>query len=403
MKRILFVDDEPQVLDGLRHRLHRQRGVWDMRFAGGGREALEQLALEPYDVIVSDMRMPEIDGATLLRAVQDRYPNVVRIVLSGYAELETALRVVPVAHQFLTKPCDADVLENVVTRACDLQALLSEDVLRRLVGSIDRLPTLPRIYSELVTAVAKEDVSAGEIAAILKQDAAMCAKALQIVNSAFFGLGRAIAKVEDAVIYLGFNTIKQIVLAVEVFQYCGVGRHSVIALETLQSHAMLAGSVASCLFSEREKKDDAYVAGLLHDIGKLVLVAKAPDRVAEVMAEARQAGVPVHVIEERRWGVTHAEVGAYMLGLWGLPYPIVEAIANHHVPSRVHTTEFGILAAAHVADGLLHEEADPTFSATGEEIRMLDLEFLKRTGFADELPEWRALARRLGSPVPESS
>jgi putative nucleotidyltransferase with HDIG domain len=396
---MLFVDDEPQVLEGLRHRLHRQRHIWDMRFVGGGREALAVMAKEPVDVIVSDMRMPEMDGATLLRKAQELHPDTVRIVLSGFAELETALRVVPVAHQFLTKPCDADVLENVVARAHALQALLKGEALHRLVGSIDRLPALPQVYAELLAAVARENVAATEIAEILKRDAALATKALQVVNSAFFGVGRPIAKVEDAVIYLGYNTIKQIVLAVEVFQNAGVGRRSLIPLEKLQAHAMMTGSLASCLFKDRETKDDAYVAGLLHDIGKLVLVAKAPERVAEVLAESEREGVPVHVVEARRWGVTHAEVGAHMLGLWGLPYPIVEAVANHHAPGRVETKDFGVLAAAHVADGLMHEEADPTITASGGPVRYLDLDFLERAGFASELPEWRDLARYMGTPA----
>jgi putative nucleotidyltransferase with HDIG domain len=325
----------------------------------------------------------------------------VRIVLSGFAELETVLRVVSVAHQFLSKPCDEAVLENVVTRACDLRAVLNEEALRRVVGSIDRLPTLPSVYAALIAAVAKEDVPTQEIAGILKRDAALCAKTLQVVNSAFFGLGRPIAKVEDAVVYLGYNTVKQIVLAVEVFQSCGIGRHAVIPLETLQAHAMQVGNVASGLVQDRGLKDDAYVAGLLHDIGRLVLVAKAPERMAAAVEMAQRQCVPLHVAEGQCLGVTHAEVGAYLLGLWGLPYPIVEAVANHHTPSRVKTTEFGVLAAVHVADGLIREEqATIRHDPSAAEARHLDLEFLQHVGVSARIPEWRELAGRLAELTP---
>src|ERR1700690_3600413 len=120
MRRVLFVDDEPQILEGLRHRLHRQRKQWEMLFAESGKAALKILAHEPVDVIITDMRMPQMDGATLLTKVKELYPRVVRIVLSGHAELETALRAVPVAHQFLNKPSEPGVIEGVVERACNL-------------------------------------------------------------------------------------------------------------------------------------------------------------------------------------------------------------------------------------------------------------------------------------------
>ncbi len=116
-KTVLFVDDELNVLEGLRTRLHRQRSKWEMVFVQSGREALERLAQGDVDVLVTDMRMPEMDGVTLLKRAQEEYPRVVRIVLSGHAELEAALRAIHVAHQFLSKPCEAGVIENVVERA----------------------------------------------------------------------------------------------------------------------------------------------------------------------------------------------------------------------------------------------------------------------------------------------
>jgi len=392
-KRVIFVDDDPNLLEGLRHRMFRQRSRWDMRFVMSGREALEVMAREPVDVIVSDMRMPEMDGATLLAQVQERYPRVVRIALSGHAEMETALRAVPVAHQFLAKPSDAGVIENVIERACSLQALIDVEAVRGVVGRIDKLPSVPRIYFQLTAALAKENVSVQEIARILKQDMAMCAKILQIVNSAFFRLSRSISRIEEAVTYLGFGTIKEVSLAVEVFEH-SAGKATRIPLDELQAHALLVANLAASFFKEKGHREDAFVAGLLHDVGKLLLVVELPEQVDQVLAEMAREKCPYVAAEERLWGVTHAEVGAYLLGLWGLPYSIVEAVANHHAPARVDTRDFGVLAATYVANCLADDEVPATGTDGTQRPPGLDLGYLESIGVADRLPEWREFARQ---------
>jgi HD-like signal output (HDOD) protein len=393
-RRILFVDDEPQILEGLKHRLHRQRKQWEMRFAESGATALEILAQEPIDIIVTDMRMPQMDGATLLRKVQELHPHVVRIVLSGHAELETALRAVPVAHQFLNKPSEPGVIESVVERACNLQLLINDDIVKQTVGKIDKLPSLPRVYSQLMVALSNENTSTDDVGRILKQDMAICAKTLQVVNSAFFRLPRAIGKIEEAVRYLGLTTVKHIALAVEVFQR---GKsHSQpplgFSMEALQQHSLLVGEVASGFFSDKQTKEDAFVVGLLHDIGKLLIAVELPDHMTKILLEMKASSSPMNIAEEKVWGVTHAEVGGYLLGLWGLPYPVIEAVANHHAPSRVDTKEFGILAAVHVSDALVHEVVDRRGAA--EQFAGLNLAYLENLGIADKVDAWRQNVRR---------
>ncbi|MBI5508985.1 MAG: HDOD domain-containing protein [Deltaproteobacteria bacterium] len=392
-RRILFVDDEPQVLEGLRLRLHRQRSRWEMAFADGGKTALELLARAPVDVIVTDMRMPQVDGVALLKEVQRLYPRVVRIVLSGHAELQAALQAVPVAHQFLTKPSEPGTIENVIERACNLQTLVNDETVKRIVGQIDILPSLPKVYHQLLVALSTDAGSTAEVARILKQDMAIAAKTLQIVNSAFFRLSRSIVKIEEAVTYLGLNTIKHIVLAAEVFQN-GHGRRppAGLSLEELQDHAYLVGELAASFFKDQRAKEDAFVAGLLHDLGKLVLAMELPAAVEKVHAEMRSAGCSMHCAEERVLGVTHAEVGGYLLGIWGLPYPIIEAVANHHAPSRVDTKELGILAAVHLADGLANEVQGAPAGPAPQSV--LDQTFLTRLGVVEQVDGWRELAER---------
>lgn len=400
-KRILFVDDEPRILQGLRNRLRRLRTAWDMTFVESGRAALEHLSTEQVDVIVSDMRMPEMDGATLLAKVQEEYPGVTRIVLSGHAELESTLRAVPVAHQFLTKPCDAGVLENVIDRACNLQALLNDEVVRTIVGGIEKLPPLPRVYTQLTALLSGEEASADDVARVLKQDMAICAKLLQVVNSAFFRLARTITRVEDAVSYLGFNSIKQVALAAEVFHVSNTSKAS-ISLDDLQIHAMLVANLTSQFFEEKQQKEDAFVVGLLHDIGKLLLAVELPGHMEEVVTEMKSRQCSMHSAEMAVSGVSHAEIGGYLLGLWGLPYPIVETVANHHEPNRVDVQEFGILAATHIADALIHEAMDPDATGSEGSSVVLDPAYIDVLGIEEKLPEWRECAREMTSRSVES-
>jgi YesN/AraC family two-component response regulator len=185
-KRILFVDDDPNVLQGLRRMFRPLRHEWDMTFIESGQEALALLAHTPCDVVVSDMRMPEMNGVQLLMAVKERYPHIIRIVLSGYAGHELLLPSVKLAHQYLSKPCDAAILQTAINRTCTLYELLSKETLQRLVAGITLLPSLPTLYQEIMEAVHSPNSSLAQIGKIIEQDLGMTAKILQLVNSAFF-------------------------------------------------------------------------------------------------------------------------------------------------------------------------------------------------------------------------
>jgi len=303
------------------------------------------------------------------------------------------LRAIAVAHQFLNKPCDAGELENVVERACGLQNLISDDIVRGMVGKIETLPPLPRVYSQLMGALADDKISTREVAHILKQDMGMCAKLLQIVNSAFFRLSRTISQIEEAVTYLGFNSIKQVALAVEVY---GSNRAdagpSGVSLDVLQQHSLVVAHIAAAMFQDKAKREDAFAAALLHDIGKMLLVMELPDHISAVIIAMQSEGIPMHLAEAQIVGVTHAEVGAYLLGLWGLPYPIVEAVANHHDPGRVDQQGFDILAAIHVANALANERMEPVVAHTLPTVDALDLDYLNDLGVADRLDDWHEIA-----------
>ena len=272
--KILFVDDEPNVLQGITRSLFHLADEWDIETAESGSEALEMLEDELFDVVVTDMRMPGMDGAAVLQEGHKSFPNVVRIVLSGQAELDATLRVVPVAHQFLTKPCQADVLQEVVERACHLHSLLNNDSLRQMVGHVKNLPAVPRVYAELTQALTKPDTGVGDVADIVSTDPAMCAKALQLVNSSFFANAMPITDPRQAVVRLGIRMVKALALMVEVFGSSGSPlKARSCSLEAEQRHALQVGAIARSLYDDRLMADDAFMAGMLHDVGKLIMAA----------------------------------------------------------------------------------------------------------------------------------
>lgn len=387
MKRILFVDDEPRVLEGLRNLLRRHRYKWDMTFAAGGPAALELLETQSFDVIVSDMLMPEVDGAALLAHVQREYPRTMRIVLSGHMEVQAVMQTLPVAHQFLGKPCNAGQLENVIERTCQVQALIDDPKIQQVVGGIRQLPALPQVYQRLMQALADDRTQVRDVAALLQQDMAICAKLLQIVNSAFFRLARRITNIEEAVWYLGFAMVRNLALTIGVFE--ASEQPAGFSSEALQQHALRVASLSRQIAADPRRADDAFMAGMLHDIGKLVLALRLPEQFRQAQERARQRRLPSWQTERELLGVSHAEVGAYLLGLWGLPYPIIEAAAYHHQPRSVPPHEFDALAAVHVADGLVHETSP---SADDLSVEPLDKTYLAALGVLNRLEGWRALA-----------
>jgi HD-like signal output (HDOD) protein/CheY-like chemotaxis protein len=388
-RRILFVDDDEQILAALRNALRKERHRWDMRFALGGEAALAALAARPVDVIVSDMRMPGMDGPELLARVKLAHPTTIRVALSGQADRDAVMRAVPVTHQFLMKPCDSETLRGVIERACELQRFLLNDVVRAAVGRIEKLPSVPRTYAEITAALADPEVGLTALARIVERDPAVSAKVLQLANSAFFGLAQPTRSVERAVIYLGADLLRG--LALECGLLADVGtRVEGLSLERLHDRSLLVARMARRFLQGRPEANEAFTAGIVHDLGTVILAMGLGEAFAEIGRRARQSGVPLRESELRTLGVTHAEVGAYLLGTWGLPAPILEAVAHHHTPGAAGDGPHPVLAAVHVA-GILADASLGVEEGTDGEI---DAAFLDRAGLAGELPRWRALAQQ---------
>ena len=357
MRRMLFVDDEPNVLEGLQRMLFPLQREYEMAFASSGEDALDLMAKEHFDIVVSDMRMPGMDGAQLLAEIKKRHPDTIRFVLTGQSDAETVYRSVGEAHQFLMKPCKPKLLKECVDRALAIRDLLRSDSLRSVVAQIGSLPPMPQTYAQLCEKLRSPEVSAEEIGHVMESDLAMTAKVLHLVNSAFFGLRRQVSTASQAVALLGFDTIKAIVLVSGLFTHAEAAKvPPEFSFDRLWRHGAAVGAYAQAI-SRAEKMpkellNDAFTAGLLHDCGELVLAVACKEDYMHAYDYAAVNAMRLSDAEKELFGCTHAEIGAYLLGIWGLPHPIVEAIAYHHRPADCLGGDFSPLTAVHVADVL---------------------------------------------------
>ncbi len=376
--RILFVDDEELVLQAIERSLFHVDG-WEIESATSGAEALEILGEEHFDVVVSDMRMPGMDGAEFLTRVHDEYPDTVRMVLSGHAEQEAAMRTIGVAHQFLAKPCGAGTLQAAIERTIELQHLLGSPSVQELVGRVPTLPSAPQVYHELTRLMAVEDVDLRAVTAVVEADPALCAKLLQVVNSAFFAQSQPTAEVHQAVVKLGLTTLKGLVVSLEAMSKFDTGKQVVgFSFGQERAHSHDVALLTSSLYQSKKVKADAFMAATLHDIGKWVLAAEAPETLEAAISLSTAQQVPMFEAERQLYGATHAEVGAYLLGLWCLPESVVGAVANHHIPDRVPPRSeppLEIAHAVHIADSLIRGTlTEEELSHLGCALRLDELE-----------------------------
>jgi HD-like signal output (HDOD) protein/CheY-like chemotaxis protein len=390
-RKILFVDDEPNILDGLKRMLRSMRKDFDLCFAENARDALAMMDQHEFDVVISDMRMPGMDGADLLHEVQKRHPHCIRIMLTGQADDESTLRTIGVVHQFLAKPCDPDRLKNILIRASALHRLMVDGTLKNIISGIDTLPSLPSVYAELQKKIRDPEASLDDIGKIIGRDIAMTAKILHLVNSAFFGLYQKVESPARAVKLLGLDTIKALVLISQIFSEMSLPK-DLVPSHALWLHSITVGTLAKRISeSETDSKemiDNSYVAGVLHDIGKLILVCKMESNYRDAVTLARQKNIPLREAEKTIFQATHCEMGAYLMGLWGFQSDIVEAIGFHNQLEKYPATAFSPALAVHIANVAYYRfHQDEVIGSVPE----FNESYLQRIGMGDKLEKWQEL------------
>ncbi len=404
-RRILFVDDDELILRSVERVLRRpaQESGWELCFATDGEAALAEMARAPVEVLLADANMAKMSGPALLRKVQERDPSVVRILLSGHTGLDVLRTALPYAHQFLPKPCDGQLLRSTLESACGLRNLLARPEMRQLVGSSNELPSAPRTFIELSNALSNPSAGARAVSEIIERDIAISARVLQLVSSAFYGLPRTVTSIGGAVAYLGVEVIKAIVLSVEVSRMFPLTQTIPgFSVEALQQHGTRVSQLAKRILGPEPGGEVLVVAGLLQDAGQLVLASRAAPRFGVALSTSASRKQPLAEVETEMFGASHAEIGAYLLGLWGLPQRVVHAVANHLEPQRTGNRIFDAAAALYVANLLVTDPEVPALDEVPPRQIALDLEFLRMLGVAHQLDEWRRLARAFGSGKSQS-
>lgn len=352
---ILFVDDETNILKGIERMLFPFRKEWNMGFVENGNKALEYIENNKVDVIISDMRMPEMDGAQLLEKIKEKDPQIIRIILSGQSDNEKSLKSTRLAHQYLAKPFDSDKLKKILEKTIKLRELLNKKELVNFVNGIGNLPVLPKIFTQIESELKNRDISLNKIGDLIATDITLSAKILQIVNSAFFGLPTKVSNVSQATTYLGINIIKSLILSIGVFTQLKLTKENEFYLENLWEHSLqvanLAKKIASIEGFEKSIIEEAYTAGLLHDLGKIILFQKT-NYYSDVFNLMENDEIKFEEAEKKLYGASHSEIGGYLIGLWGLQDEIIEAVAFHHTPKLANDDSLNILYTVHIANSL---------------------------------------------------
>ena len=420
MRKILFVDDDPNVIKQFKRVLHEMNQEWQMEFVNSGAEALNLLSRSSFDVIASDIHMPEMDGRKLLDSVRKCYPSTVRIILSENRDKETVLKSAESAHQFLMKSCEAETIKYTIERSCKLKDLLKNETLIKLITGIKDLPSVPSLYRLIVKEMQSPDASLKKVGYIISQDISMSAKILQFVNSAYFGLPHKILDPQKAAVYLGIETLKALVLSTSVFASLNEEADLCdFSLPKLWKHSLMTGSLAKEIvcteLNDSKLGEEALIAGILHDIGKLILL-KMPDQYREIKEYVENNGFDFVDAEYEVLKISHAELGAYLLGLWGLPDTVVEAVAFHHNPSKLLENinfipnqllqeeedkkrkdgsgiklqsnetllrDFATLSEVHIANALMMQKSSSFDSAN---FPYVDMQYLRKLNLTDRLP-----------------
>jgi len=373
--RILYVGDADCLPADLADYIGDMGDEWKVDAVADGNAAMFAVSNEPVDVIIAGPSLPDLTPPMLLGQIRTLRPETIRIALLPSAEVGSApsIRLIGVAHRLLPLPLSSETVLEAIHSLEELRDLLDSPRLRRAIGRVEHLPSPPHLYFALSRALEDDEGNSADIAQLVAGDPAIAAKVLQLCNSAFFSNGRSITDLRGAVTRLGLATLRDLVLASEVFS---MKTGSNVDRAALQQRALVASRLAARILP-RTSAELGATAALLADVGLLL------PGVRDEREPRRTDGEP-----DERPG--HTEAGGYLMGLWGLPMPIVEAVAFHRQPQRSSLRTFWVPGAVHVATALAGNEP-------------VDEDYLKSLGVLNQLPAWRDMAGTMQERVTEDA
>lgn len=333
---------------------------WNIHFARSGEDGLALCIDNYYDAVIADATLPGMNGPEFLDAFMQQRPRAMRIVTSDLADIEGTMKCIGHAHHHILKPCGGANLYDALRQGLAAERWLPSEGAQSLISQMRHVPSPPDAYFRIVEESNSPRCSLEKIAGHVAEDPAVTAKVMQLANSAVFGLQLHIVHPTEAISFIGLETTKALVLLAHTFSafdQIDVGDFSV---DDLWSHSVRTGNLAQriALLEDApiEVVQGAFAAGLLHDIGKLLLAANDPGPFAKACRLAHQLHCNLWEVEARESSkLGHAELGAAILDIWGLPQPITEAIALHHCPWRDKQRTFNPVTAVHVANIFDHE------------------------------------------------
>lgn len=364
---ILIIGSDDVHVDAVRQELAEFGAEWTLYRVDDAVTALSLPIDQPTDVILTDLHVGSHYGPSLLRQLQSHHPESVRILLLGEGQEIDAFQAMECSHRLLRHPLEARELLEAVDSVAELRELLDNQQLKETVGRIGQLPPPPKLFIQINQMMQDPETSSADIATLIAQDPAVAARVLRLCNSAYFSTGRSVTDIRGAVTRLGLQTLRRLVLASEAFDAPnlppGINR------EAIQDRALRTSRLAGQLLAG-SSSELAATAGLLAEVGMLLPGVRIPN------PDGTTSGDPA--------GPHYAEAGAYLLGLWGLPMPIVEAVAKHRAPERIRSVGFWVTGALHVASSIASGHA-------------LDEEYLRINNQLDQVPRWRELAERIAA------
>lgn len=390
--RMLIVDDEQPLLDALEGRLRPLRKRWQMRFVNSGQEALDLMDQETFDILLCDVRMPGIDGTQVLTQARKQHPGLVRVAMTGNQGDRLALQLVPLAHQVIGKPFDVKALEDVVASANRLRGLITQDRVRDILGQIEELPAAPGVSAKLNAELSKPNVESRNIVEIIQREASLCSKILRVVNSPFIGALRPILDIPHAISFLGLDMLRSLVMSTEIHEtLCSQNMPAHFDLAQFQLHQLVTASIARKICKGYVRSEDAFIAGLLHDVGLLLSISHLRELYTPIWKSTVDDEQSLFELEYKILGTSHAELGGYLMSLWGLPQEVVIAAAFHHKPWITPHEGVAIEDIIYVSDNLARRTA-PFGSSLGKPAEPLDMNYLAAKGLDVHLSEWEEIA-----------
>ena len=353
MNAVLFVDDEESMCEMYRDFSHVLQEHYEVVTAQSGEEGVNLLQSRNFDVVVTDLTMPDMDGLRFLAHVVNKQPDCARIIISGYADRIKVARCLFIGHRYFNKPFDAGGLAQLLIRLASFRELVANQKVRRIIGGLGSLPGPPETFLKIEKALESPHASVQDVAEVVEQDVVVTAKLLQIVNSAQFGIRHKVLSIAEAVQLVGIESVRGLVLGLQAFagykEHPGKKGPPAALWDHSLRTALAARRIARAQKFPMRTSDRAFLAGLLHDVGRIVIDANAPEERAEVNDFAERFGISIAESEQRRFGANHAQIGAYLLALWGIDDEVVRIIQHQETLATFDGEDPAAIAALHVA------------------------------------------------------